>query len=797
MKILISLIVFFSTLFSLEVIVNSAKEEDQKFEILHIKHSSPFKCTKFERNTQEILYECKIKTKISFNEKREKTKFFHIYFLNENNLTTLIIKPKFNSLLIPISTHLYENETISPTKEKIVSNHWQIVSFKKELKYLKKNKDIGINFPITYNKFKTPFIGALDIEGKPITYDKKSEISPYQQLLKYFQNKEYEDVIKEADYYLKKDKSVIFKSEIMLLKIRALDKFLESEEYKKSDLKVTYNDLEKTAKEWLKLFPSDRHIPEVLMFLSKAYLHNGMKKNALYYLNILTSEYKNSRFTELGKIYFADTYAESKPKKALKEYKKILFSTKDIFVASTAADRIANIYMKLKNLKKAKEYFKKILSSNPNFYLKNLDSAYNLAHKLAANGLEEIGAIIADKIIKNTKNRKKKRDPFFEELLKDRAYWFDKAGEKEKAYEYYKEYLKKYPYGKYMEFVKERLDLLIFDMPDKNATKTLQQYDHIIKKYKKDKEVINRALLEKAKLLLKIGKYEEVLQMKPLLKGIKNKEKEIKEILKKAAYQKAIKNIENKKCIDAISLIKEYDLKIKSNDKKLFECYFQTADYKNALKIFKKHRREEDLNKKIEWLYMGAKLFYKTGEYEKVLEICEDFEKLKKLTKMDIKEMPYLCFEAMAKKRLYEKMINFSKKIEQNYPNNFKNIEIFYKIVKEALLKKDDMVVLKFAKKIMKLQESFKIYTLSPKIEFIYIEALKRVGKNKEALKEINTLLQKIKDPKKRARALFLAGELSVKIENLKEAKKFFKECSEVNTTSPWKNLCKENLSLY
>ncbi len=783
-------------LFSLELIIDSAKEDNENFEILHIKDTLPFTCKKFE-NINETLYECETKGKRSFNEKSEKTPFFYIRISNENNSTKITVKPRFKSLLIPIPYHLYGTDTVSSARQNgVKAKHWQIAGFKKEIKYLNKNEEVGINFPVTYDKLVTPFIGALDIEGKPITYDQKSEITPYRKLLKYFKNKEYEEVIKEADYYLKKEKTAIFKSEIMLLKIRALDKFLESEEYKKSDLKVTYNDLERTAREWLKLFPSDRHIPEVLMFLSKAYLHNGMKKNALYYLNILTTEYKNSRFTELGKIYLIDTYAEIKFKKALKEYKKILFSTKDIFVASTAADRIANLYLKHKKIKKAKEYFKKILLSNPDFYLKNLDSAYNLAHKLAADGLEEIGAIIADKIIKRTESKKRKKDPFFEELLKDRAYWFDKAGEKEKAYKYYKEYLKKYPYGNYTDFVKERLDLLIFDLPDKNATKTLQRYDYIIKKYGEDEELKSKALIEKAKLLLTLKNYKEVLKMKPLLKNIKN-EKEAKKILKKAAYSQALKYIENKKCQKAVSLIKEYSLKIDSDDENLFACYMETAEYKNALKIFKKHKNEDDLRKRMRWLYMGAKLFYKTGEYEKNLEICGDFEKLKKLTQTKIKDMPYLCFEALSKKRVYPKMIELAQKIEKEYPNEFKNVDVFYKVVKEALLKKDDTIALKFAKKIMDAQNRFKVNTLTPKIEFIYIEALKRIGKNKEALQETKKLIKKIKKPDKKARALFLAGELSVKIGNIKEGKRFFKECGDLNTTSPWKNLCKENLSLY
>ncbi len=782
--------------FSLEISVNLGKEENSEFEIIHIRDKKPFSCKKIVKDINTSFYQCYFDKNISYNAKKI-LKFAILKTQKKEKSFLISIFPKNKAKLIAINSDLAKEKTVA-NKKTTKARHWQIIVFKQKFPYFQKNQKEGINFPITYDKFLTPFVGALDINKKPIGYDEKKDIKPFKKLQKLYEKRDYEGVIQEAKYIIKKYPDSLFMSEIMLYEMRAIDKFLSLKSGKDFKIKVSYTDLAELAKEWIRKFPSNTNLTEVLMLLSKAYLHTGLKENALYYLNVLTSEHKNDKFTEFAKIYLADIYSESKPKKALKMYQDIYFNTKNVEVASTAADRIAWLLFRLAKYKKAKEYFFKILRANPDFYLKDKEKAYDTAQKLAANNLPEVAAVIADKLIEKIPKKHKKRYIFYEELVKNRAFWYDKAKDTKKAYKYYKEYLENFPLGEFVDFVKERLDLLVLVKPDENATKTLNQYDFIIKNYS-DEEVVKKAYFEKAKLLLKLKKYAKVLEMENKLKTIENKKKEVEKIIKKAAFNYAIENLLKNQCQKTENLIEKYSIKIpKSFDKKLFKCYMKLALYQKAYKIFKRHQFDKSLNDKLYWLYEGLSLFNKEGEYRKILDIIKDIESLSNILKIPVKkEVYYTKFQALINLNMYAKAIKEAKEIQKLYPNEFKNLDIFYQIVKKALEKNDNLTALQFAKNIISLQKAKNLYPYSPNIEFIYIDALKKIEKNKEAYKTAQNLLKRIKNPKTKSRALYLAADIALKLQKTKEAKKFFEECIDLNTTSSWKELCKENLSLF
>ncbi len=790
MRVLLSSLLLPLFCFSLEITVNIAKDSNREFEIIHIKNDTPFQCKKVVKNINSSFIECNLDKNLTYNS--SKILKFATFKIDKNKI---FIIPKAKVKLIPIFIKLYEEKTIPPKKAK-KANHWQIVAFK-ELPYFQKEKKEGINFPITYDNFLTPFVGALDINKEPISYDEKIDIKPYNKLQKLYKERDYEEVIKEADYIMRKYPNTLFMSEIMLYKMRAMDKFLSLKSGKDFKIKVSYSDLASLAKKWIKRFPSNPNLTEVLMLLSKAYLHSGLKKNALYYLNVLTSEYKHSKFTELAKIYLADIYAESKPKKALRMYKDIYYSTKNIEVASTAADRIAWLLFKLAKYKKAKEYFLKILKANPNFYLEDKIRAYNIAQKLAANNLPEVAAAIADKLIEQIPKKHKKRFNFYEELVKNRAFWYDKAKDTKKAYKYYKEYEEMFPLGEFVDFVKERLDLLVLVKPDQNATKTLKKYDYIIENYQ-DEDVVKKAYFEKAKLLLKLKRYAHILDMEKELKSVTNKKKEVEKIIKETALNYAIENLLQNRCEKTNALIEKYSLKIPSKyDRELFECYLNLSLYQKAYKIFRKHQFEKSLQNKLQWLYRGLALYKAQNKNEKILEILSDIKSLSSLLKKPVKkEAKYLEFYTLKNLNRYPDMIKKANELEKEYKDDFKNIDIFYQVVKAALNRLDELSVLNFAKKIVNLQNIKKLYPYSPEIEFIYIEALKRAEKNKEALNIAKNLIKRVKNLNDKSRALYLAGELSLKLKKTNQAKNFFKECKDLNTTSSWRELCIDNLSL-
>jgi len=135
--------------------------------------------------------------------------------------------------------------------------------------------------------------------------------------------------------------------------------------------------------------------------------------------------------------------------------------------------------------------------------------------------------------------------------------------------------------------------------------------------------------------------------------------------------------------------------------------------------------------------------------------------------------------------------------VEERYPNTFTTIDLHNEIIKIASESKNDLLLISHAQKILALQKQFKSFPLSPMIEFNYIEALKRLSRDKEALEVIQSIPQERMAPKDKIRLFYYAGELSLKLGENEKAKGYFTQCVENNETSSWKNICQENLKLF
>lgn len=69
--------------------------------------------------------------------------------------------------------------------------------------------------------------------------------------------------------------------------------------------------------------------------------------------------------------------------------------------------------------------------------------------------------------------------------------------------------------GEYLQDVNEALDELFFKRPENNETKLENYYDKLIEKY--NNEIGQKALLEKANLLMKQKRYQDILGMQDAL----------------------------------------------------------------------------------------------------------------------------------------------------------------------------------------------------------------------------------------------------------------------------------------
>ncbi len=787
------LLLFFTFIYAnaLNLSLNTAKQNGLEYAVVHLKDKEPILCESKDEPLGLKLYLCMFKGKLENKITDKITPFADISFVGKKDRFYIYIKPKFKSKLINSNDKLYENKN-SPIKANKELKHISILIYKKPPFKQGKNYT-GINFPVTYNKMQYPSVGALDLNDKPIDYAKTNDINIYLSIKDSYKNGYYEDVIKQTKQLVKNYPKSIFIADSLLYRLKSLDKLLSQDEQSNSN-KLDKSDLAKEAKIWLKTFPTDKNIPEVLALTTKSYLDMGFKSDANYFLDILVSEFPGNRHTQLAILDYADHINQGKTKKkALKLYEDVLYSSKDIDVASEAAIRLAKNSLKKGNKKEAKKYLDKVLKANRDFIFKDKKQAYELAKKLYEKELYSNAATIINILLKDTS----KVDEHYELMLKDAGVWNEKAKNINKAYELLKRYQKEFKYGEYNKIVEQSLDRLFFELNETNTTKLSKYYDTLIDRYQND--ISQKALEQKALLLLKQKKYFNVLELKEKYPQESNNTS-FQKSLNTAAYLSMKKFLKEDKCIEVMILAKEYEpLLSKLKDKpKLFECFLRTKRLDKAQKLCEEKIKDDNLVVKLSWLLKLEKALFQKGEYQKTIQVAKDIQNLSQIVQNPkINEALYERFFALCKLKRYEEALDIASQIEQKLQGNFRNVEVYALLAKMAKNRQDDLVATTYAKKAIDLQKKANSYILSPDIEYDYIVSLHRLKRDKEAKNVALSVLQRGLSKKQRGRALYVVAESYMKLGDEQNAKDFFKKCVNFDDNSSYKDICKENLLLY
>lgn len=793
MKNIILLILLFTTqLFSLTIVLNSAKDDGKSYAVLHIEDKEPVDCQTITQSLDKKIYLCKFNKVIKTPIETKKMKLADIDFLEKEKEFYIRIVPKVKSKLMPVRSSLFVTDEVSLNNKKKSFKHWTILLYEKspfKVKYV----DDKIDFPIIYPKNVKPYIGALDLNGAPISYVQSNDIKLYLELKKSYERKKYLDVVEDSIDIIKKYPNTIFKSEFLLYRLKALDKGMENSN-SNIDQDFDFNDIVSEGKAWIKSFPSDNNIPEIVMLIAKAYLKMGFKADANYFMDILISEHENSPYTKQGILIFADSLYNSKDKvKARKLYEDVLYSAQDLDIAAQAAIRLGNVAMDSGKKDEAKTYLIKVLEANKEFIKKDKKSSYALALKLSENKLYDVAASIVDLLFEDLK----KIDEDREKLLKDSGIWHAKATNIKEAYDRLQQYLKEYKYGEYKDEVQTNLDELFFELNETNETKLANYYDELISKYQN--KIGDKAVVEKAKLLFSQKRYEDVLKMKSSLDYVNdNNSSKNHKIIEDAASALVLKELDEDNCNLAVNYIEKYNLEVEVFDKvKVFDCFIKTARFEKAETHSQKYIKSKNLKDRFTWLQKYLLSQYSLNKHEKVANIGEDILGLSKLlkTKAEHKTLQMMFFSLMKLDR-FEKAIEIAKIIEKENPDELKNADVFIDIVKKATDNRDDLLLSKYADKIIKLQNRYKSYVYTPIVEFNLIGALQRLEKTKEALDVAKGLISKKITDKEKIRAFYNAGELSMKLKQNDEAKKYFQECTNIKEQSSWKDICEQNLKL-
>lgn len=776
---------FIVRLAALDIVLNTAKEDKKPYAILHLIDERSINCQENYKEFSQKEYICKFKGSVKTDIKNKNTPLLELEFQARENDFFVVIKPKFNSKLYDFSKSLYQNnEAEIFSKQK--SNHIAIVIYDK-LRFINETGTKGINFPIFYPELKTPSVGALDLNADPIEHIESYDVRLYLDIKKAYLNSEFNEVLKMTQEAMQKYPQSVFSGEFALYRLRSLDHIVNENE--DSNLEFDNSNIIQEAKKWTRTYPSDNNIAEILKILAKAYLHNGARSDAEYILDILVSEHKDSKFTKLAIIDYADTLEfGGHSVDAQRLYQEVLYSATDLDVASVASIRLANLSLSKGKQEEAKEYFLKVLNANKNYMLKNKKKAYDLAQKIAQNKLYDIASDINLILLKDKENIS-----FYEALLKDTGIWLSLTKNTKEAYKYLKKYQEEYKNGIYIDAVEEALDRLFFEQDESNSSKLYAHYDKLINKYKND--IGEKALIEKSALFLKENKFDEVLKLKRQLEDI-NSTKTL-QILNKAAYEKAEFDLKNDNCSQVIALIEDYDIKAKiKNRHKLFRCMIRLSRYEEAINEAKSHIKDESLEERLEWIIKLTHAYLKDEKLSQSIQAANDALKLATMSEYwDASEVLYDKFYANLKLKNIDEAISIAKEIEKERQGEFQNAEVYKAIVDFAMKNSNHLLAKEFAQKILFLENEHKNQSYSPNIDFNYIISLEKLNEPKEAFNAVENLLKKDMDESERTRAFYVGAELSIKNNDKQKAIELLQDCIKVDVNNSWKSLCKDYLS--
>lgn len=736
-------------LFSLEINVDYGKD-NKSYEILTLYNDFPFEC-KAQENNITCVFD-KVPTTPVF---KDKTYFFSI--LPKFNKKFIVnIQVKGNYKIYAFKDNLYNSPLITPFKL-TKAKKWVIIANEHFLN----NKLNGLNF--YYKHTFLPFIGAIDENLNPVDTGKSQDLMKYFEILKAY--KKGLDVTNEIDDFIKKYPNSIFISDVLYMKLKIFDK------------NGNFEDVIKLGKEWIKRFSFSEKLPEVLLLIGESYSKIGFVSDASYYFNRIISDYPDSKYAYLAMIYLADQlFMMGDEKKAFKLYKKALYSTTDLDIASLAAARLASRYVDKGDIEKATLYYEKIYKANKKFLLKDKKKAYELANMLAEHKVYSLAINIGEDLLKKLK----KLDDLYEPLLYKLAVWSYENKDYKKALQFIEEYLKKFSYGDYSDAAKALRDKILFNLPENNLTKKLNYIENILKNYQG--EIAKKAIVEKAKILFKMKKYDEILKLEDKLKNIPEKIfPDKKEFLKKVKKEYIKMLLKENKCIKAIELIKKYKIILdKKFDEKVYECAMLAKTYDLASVICNKYLNlaDDEIFKK--WMKRKIEALWALKDYKNVVTAVDDLCNV--LKKGCYK---YLRYKFFALWNLNEKKaaLEVAKKLEAF--DKIQNADVFNKIINWALKNNDNLMAASFAKKTIDLQNKFKVFPYSPFVEFVYAKYTKD---KKEAIKVLKSLLSRVKGEDK-ARALFMLA-------NLTKEKKYLEECLNIKDSKLWKGLCKDAMEL-
>ena len=772
-----------SNLFALEISIDSAKENYKKYSTLHLKEKDTFLCEEKIDDFSEVIKIVCAFSKQPFNDIRKiQNDFFEINTRKKNDTFFLIITPFHKIKLIPFVFNLSEDDEVFQADVKI-SKHWMVIGYDEKMPFInERKKESGINFPFVMKKDKLPYVGALDIKGNPIYFDKVQDVSDYIKIKNYYKDGKYEACIDLISDVLDEYPNSLFKAELLYYKLKVFSKLKD------------YDNVIELSKLYLREYSSDENVPEVIALTANSYSKIGLNIDADYFFDRLFNEHGESIYSEWGYIYKGEMLeASGASSKALSFYKKALHSTSDINIAATAAYKLAVYYSASTKLADSAKYIKKIIQAKPDFLMNDLKQSMEMMYIFADEGDYLSAAAIAKAIIDETN----KNHDEYERLLKDRGIWLSYTDAKDEALESLNRYMKEFKYGTFEDIVKVAKDALFFYVSDDNLTTKLNQYNNLIVEYKDD-TIGDKAIYEKAKLLLKNGMYSDVLGFEETILNLDDEIYEgIDEIIIDAATGSMKNYLELNECHAVLSMANDYNITLSNKwDDGIYKCAMKGGDYQLSKKIANKNINSKELKLRKKWLYRYIKIDFAIGNYSDVIEASNDLillieDELSLEENSEYKSVYRYLFDAYQRVEESQNMLKLIVDIQKVFGVDYLDIERYIAIIGIGSDLVDYNVVIKYAEDVMSIQKSSSSYIQSPYVEFTLYQAYIAKENFNRALEVIESLNTVELNKSQRSRQKYLLGTIYSKLWRDEEAMQAYQDAIDADSKSAWATLAK------
>lgn len=763
---------------SLEIDVNFGKENNQNFSVLNLKAEKPFACKENRSVYGDVTsIVCQVdKTPIN-NFVPTNTVFFKLATKVDNQKFYFIITPKFKAKLFSTFIDL-KNPIPIPKERPEKSRYWQIIGYVDQIPFLSGKKTSGLNFPISIPSVENLYMHQLDINLRPLKYEEGLDFDKLKEIRILFAQQKYSDVIQDTTKALKIFPSSIFKKDFMLYKIKALTHFAT---------KDNLNSIITLALEWIKTYPSDKSIPEVLYILANTYAQIFLNDEAYYYYKRIINEYGDTDWMALSKMQLAKNFASNglykiTPNYFIDAYK----SAKHKQTADQIAMEWALFSLDHNEKEKAKELLNLILKNNPDYLLENSQQSISMARALANHELYESAANIGSYLISHLDSK----DERLEKLINDVAQWYQSAGLLDKARSYNLEFLARYPNSKDYKSVVFRNDRLLFDIEDNDKPENkIKAMDEIIKKYPNTKEA-QTAYQIKAQALFDLKKYQDVLDLENFIQGSalipKSKNAIILDLLKNNQCKKIPLYLQG-------SDIGGFDPQSKL---KLFDCLYLIAYYKEAKSVLDGISLEnKSAQEKLPYIYRLTKVLYELGDFGQSRLAGDDTSAIAHALKLkEYYDVDFYLFNDLAELKLYDKAQKISAILNENFKDDARMLKVWRTLMDWAKARGDNNAIEVYARDILALQPKVKDYDDTPYVNLVLIEMLNKTSRFQESKKEIQSLLENKLTPAERQKILYIQGSLLKALGE--DGNQSFRECSQIEILSSWKDLCQKSLEL-